>query len=67
VLLGVPSGGLSAIEWGLHGTAFYRALFAGLRPFVWPFVVGNTTLGVLAGATAYFGLRKVLERRSATP
>jgi uncharacterized protein (DUF2062 family) len=65
VLLGVPSGGLSGIDWSLHGTEFYRALFAGLRPYVWPFVVGNTVLGVLAGLAGYFGLRHVLEKRAA--
>ena len=63
LLLGVPSAGLAAIDWSLHGTAFYRALFASLKPFLWPFLIGNTVLGVVAGLAGYFGLRRILESR----
>ena len=62
-LLGVPAGGLSAIDTSLHGTEFYRALFASLKPYLWPFVIGNTVLGVFAGLAGYLGLRHVLEKR----
>ena len=62
-MLGVSSEGLAVIDWGLHGRAFYRALLESLRPFVWPFVVGNTVLGVLGGLVGYVVLRTVLERR----
>jgi uncharacterized protein (DUF2062 family) len=62
-LLGVSADGIEEIDWGLHGAAFYRALFEGLRPYVWPFIIGNTVLGVVCGAAAYFALRFVLERR----
>jgi uncharacterized protein (DUF2062 family) len=62
-LLGVPSDGLSAIDWSLHGAAFYRTLLEHLRPYVWPYVLGNTLLGTVSGMTAYVVLRRVLERR----
>jgi uncharacterized protein (DUF2062 family) len=63
LLLGVPSHGLYEIDWRLHGLAFHRALLDGLRPYLWPFLIGNTVLGVAAGAACYLGLRRVLERR----
>jgi len=62
-LLGMPSAGLSAIGWDLHGQAFYSSLWKGLRPYVVPFVVGNLLMGTLCGALAYLALRLVLERR----
>jgi uncharacterized protein (DUF2062 family) len=62
-LLGVSSAGLAGIDWSLHGMAFYRALLEHLRPYVWPYVVGNTVLGTLSGLAAYFVLRRILERR----
>jgi uncharacterized protein (DUF2062 family) len=34
-----------------------------LRPYLWPFVVGNTVVGVVGGLAGYFLLRYVLERR----
>ncbi len=64
-VLGVPTEGLEAIDWDLHGMGFYRALAASLRPYLWPFVVGNTVLGVLAGLIGYVVLRFVLERKRA--
>lgn len=64
-VLGVPTEGLEAINWYLHGLEFYRALAASLRPYLWPFVVGNTVLGVLAGLIGYVVLRLVLERNRA--
>ena len=62
-LLGVSNEGLGQIEWRLHGWAFYEALIRGLRPYVWPFFVGNTVLGVVCGVTAYVALRHILEKR----
>ncbi len=62
-VLGVPTDALEQIDWELHGLEFYRALAVHLRPFLWPFVVGNTALGVLAGLIGYVALRFVLERR----
>lgn len=62
-LLGVPSAGLSAIEWHLHGWAFYQSLLRHLKPYLWPYVIGNTLLGVLGGAAGYLALRRILERR----
>ncbi len=62
-LLGVSADGLHGVDWSLHGRAFYEALFESLRPLVLPFLLGNVVLGIAAGATAYFVLRAVLERR----
>lgn len=64
-ILGVSTAELTAIDWQLHGRAFYRALFENLRPYVWPFVVGNTVLGIAGGIVGYVVLREVLERRQA--
>ena len=66
-VLGIPTEGLEAIDWTLHGGEFYRALLAGLRPYLWPFILGNTILGVLAGLIGYVVLRFVLERKRAAP
>jgi uncharacterized protein (DUF2062 family) len=64
-LFGVSPESLGAIDWGLHGHAFYAALFEGLRPLVLPFVLGNTVLGIVAGMLAYLLLRSLLERQKA--
>jgi uncharacterized protein (DUF2062 family) len=64
-LLGVSPERLGHVEWSLKGRAFYEALFETLRPYVWPFVLGNLVLGVVAGAVAYLVLRTMLERRQA--
>jgi uncharacterized protein (DUF2062 family) len=61
-ILGVATEGLSALEWG-HGHAFYETMLQGLRPYIVPFLLGNTILGVVAAVGAYFALRSVLERR----
>jgi uncharacterized protein (DUF2062 family) len=64
-ILGVSTEGLEAIDFRLRGGAFYRTLLEGLRPYLWPFVVGNTLLGVLSGIAGYVVLREILERRRA--
>lgn len=66
LLLDVPAHGLGQIDWSLHGSGLYRALFASLKPFLWPFVIGNTLLGVVAGVGGYLALRYVLEQRRRT-
>jgi len=66
LLLDVPAHGLAEIDWRLHGSGFYRALFASLKPYLWPFVIGNTLLGVIAGVGGYLALRYVLEQRRRT-
>jgi uncharacterized protein len=65
-LLGVSTEGLESIEWSHHGVTFYRELLAHLRPYLWPYVVGNTILGVVGGVVAYFALRAFLSRRRST-
>jgi uncharacterized protein (DUF2062 family) len=62
-LLGVSTDDLATIAFDEHGWAFYRSLAAQLRPYLWPFVVGNTLLGMLFGLLAYIALRRVLERQ----
>jgi len=63
-LLGVSTEGLATIEWDRHGMAFYTDVLAHLRPYLWPFLVGNTILGLACGAASYFILRTVLTRRT---
>jgi uncharacterized protein (DUF2062 family) len=58
-VLGVSTEGLAAVR-GAHGRV---AVFAALKPFLWPFVVGNLLLGLIVALPAYFVLRTVLERR----
>jgi hypothetical protein len=62
-LLGVPPEGLHGVDWSLHGSAFYEALFESLRPLVLPYLVGNLVVGVLAGALSFVVLRAWLEKR----
>ena len=64
-LLGVPPEGLVEIDWDLHGVAFYRNLIDHLRPYLWPYVIGNTLVGLVVGLVGYVLLRSVLERRRA--
>ena len=52
-VLGVPTDEDFRLEW------------TALRPFLWPFVVGNTIVGVVGGIVGYAALRWVLERRRA--
>jgi uncharacterized protein (DUF2062 family) len=64
-LLDVPAEGLVAIDWDLHGLEFYRNLLDHLRPYLWPYVLGNTLVGLLGGLVGYVAVRLVLERRRA--
>lgn len=63
-LLGVSTEGLATIDWDQHGLAFYTDLLAHLRPYLWPYIVGNTLLGVGFGLLSYFVLRTILIRRA---
>ena len=63
-ILGVPLDGLGAVEWDLDSLAFYRSLLVSLRPYLWPYVVGNTILGIVCGYVAYVAMRWFLERRA---
>jgi uncharacterized protein len=65
-LLGVSPDDLALLRFDQTGWAFYASLVAQLRPYLWPFVVGNTVLGALFGAGAYYALRRVIERRRRT-
>jgi uncharacterized protein (DUF2062 family) len=65
VLLGVSAEGLDGIDWELTGWAFVQDLWTSLRPYLWPFVIGNMLLGAACGLLGYLVLRRVLERRAA--
>ena len=65
LLLGVSSDGLDTIDWDLQGWAFLQGLWTTLRPYLWPFLLGNTLLGAACGMVGYLVLRRVLERRAA--
>jgi uncharacterized protein (DUF2062 family) len=65
LLLGVSSEGLDAIDWELTGAAFWQSLWVTLRAYMWPFLLGNTLLGIGCGLVGYFVLRRILERRAA--
>jgi uncharacterized protein (DUF2062 family) len=65
-LLGVSPTGISEIAWDREGDDFYRSLWQGLQPYIGPYFLGNTVLGVLAAIPAYFLLRALLLRRRAT-
>jgi len=62
-LLGVSPASLGAVDWSLHGRAFYEALLDGFRPLLVPFLVGNLLLAAGAGVVTYFVLLRVLRRR----
>jgi len=64
-ILGVPTEGLAELDWDLHGSAFYVHLLATLRPYLWPFLLGNTILGVVSSVVGYVILRRLFERRRA--
>ncbi len=63
-ILGVPLDGLGDIQWDLGNLAFYRVLLVSLRPYLWPYVLGNTILGIVCGSLAYLVMRWILERRA---
>jgi hypothetical protein len=62
-VLGVSPASLGAIDWSLHGRAFYASLVEGFRPLLMPFVVGNLVLGAWAAALTFLVLRSILARR----
>jgi uncharacterized protein (DUF2062 family) len=64
-MMGISPEDLWAIDWHVAVHSFH-GMFDALRPYLWPFLVGNTVLGVLAGVVSYFGLRAFLERRRRT-
>ena len=64
-ILGVPVEGFQDLDWSLSGRAFLDAMVQTLRPYLWPFVLGNTIVGVGGGVFGYLALRWVLERRRA--
>jgi hypothetical protein len=70
-LLGVSPAGFSDIDWHELHRGSYREMAAGLieaiRPYFWPYCLGNMLLGMFTAAVAYVGLRFFLERRRSKP
>lgn len=60
LLLGVDAGDLERIDWS-QGIG---ALWSTLSTLFWPIILGNTLLGLAAGAVAYALCRKFLEGRA---
>jgi uncharacterized protein (DUF2062 family) len=56
-ILGVSPASLGAVDWKLHGRAFYEVLV--------PFFVGNLLIAAVAGVVTYFVILRVLRRRRA--
>jgi uncharacterized protein (DUF2062 family) len=64
-LLGVAPSSLAHVDWTLQGREFYAALFAGFRPLLVPFLLGNMLVAAAAAPATYFVVRRVLEKRRA--
>jgi len=64
LILGTSTAGLYGIDWNLQGRAQLTNLMVSLRPYLWPYVLGNTILGVAAGGVAYVLLLRFLEARA---
>ncbi len=60
LMLGVDAGDLTTIDWG-RGIG---ALGSTLGTLLWPFMLGNTVLGLVAAWPAYALARKFLESRA---
>jgi uncharacterized protein len=63
LLLGVSTGGLTSLDWRLGWRAFFATLLETLRPYLWPFVLGNLALGAVAASLSYLALKHALEAR----
>jgi uncharacterized protein (DUF2062 family) len=61
-VLGIPPAELWEIDWRAAVHSFHGT-FQVLRPYLWPFLLGNTVVGAIAGAIAYVVLRAFLQRR----
>jgi uncharacterized protein len=67
LLMGVSPAGFRTIDWkhitaGSWGDSAMR-FWTALRPYWWPYALGNTLLGLALAAVGYFMLRSFLERR----
>ena len=63
LLLGVSPGALANIDWSCGEGRFYTDLWASLRPFVLPYLLGNVALGTISSVASYGLVRGILERR----
>jgi uncharacterized protein (DUF2062 family) len=62
-LLGVSPTRLSEVDWSLSGRALYASAVDSFRPLLWPFVLGNLVLGLVAAAFAFIVVRAILTSR----
>jgi uncharacterized protein len=60
LLFGVAPTDFAALDWSNRET-----LWRALLPYLWPFIVGNTLLGIVAAWASYYPLKAYLERRKA--
>ena len=61
-LLGVPPARLASAHWTIEGR-LWEGAWAHLRAYVWPFIVGNTVLGLVGGVAGYLAVRRFLGER----
>ena len=62
-LLGVSPRRPSEVDWSLSGPALYASALQSFRSLLWPFVLGNLVLGVVAGVVSFIIVRAVLRGR----
>jgi len=62
-LLGTPLQGRPFATWGGGHGALVHALIDAVYPYLWPYVIGNSVLGVVGGVSAYLAVRFALERQ----
>jgi uncharacterized protein (DUF2062 family) len=62
-LLGVSPASVGEVDWSLSGPAFYASALQSFRLLLWPFVLGNLVLGVVAGVVSFIVVRAVLRGR----
>jgi hypothetical protein len=63
LVLGVSPASIGRVDWSLRGRALLESLASGLAPLLWPYVVGNLLLGVLAGLLGFGVVRFALASR----
>ncbi len=60
-MLGVPTSTLAGVDWRMEGG--WRAAYQTVKPFLWPFFLGNTVMSAGLGFVGYLIVRELLNRR----